>query len=63
MPSLDLITEAERRFGLPVLSAATAGAYTLLRRLDLDPTLPGAGQLLAGKPTSDNPIPTLEEVP
>lgn len=62
MPSLEIIAEAEHRFGLPVLSAATAAAYTLLCRLDLDPVLPGAGQLLAGKLTSGNPIP-LGQVP
>jgi maleate isomerase len=48
MPSLPLIGPAEQEFGLPVLSAATAGAYALLRHLDLPPVLPGAGQLLAG---------------
>ncbi|MBE1495460.1 maleate isomerase [Amycolatopsis lexingtonensis] len=48
MPSLDLVEPAEEEFGLPVLSAATAGAYALLRRLNLAPRLPGAGRLLAG---------------
>jgi maleate isomerase len=48
MPSLDLVAPAEAEFGLPVLSAATAGAYTLLRGLDLSPVLPGAGRLLSG---------------
>lgn len=48
MPSLDLVEPAEQEFGLPVLSAATAGAYALLRRLNLAPRLPGAGRLLAG---------------
>jgi maleate isomerase len=48
MPSLDLVTPAEEEFGLPVLSAATAGAYALLTGLGLDPALPGAGRLLAG---------------
>ncbi|WP_433504579.1 maleate cis-trans isomerase family protein [Pseudonocardia halophobica] len=48
MPSLDLVAPAEEEFGLPVLSAATAGAYALLRGLGLDPVLPGAGRLLAG---------------
>lgn len=47
MPSLDLIEQAETEFGLPVLSAATAGAHTLLRRLGLPAELPGAGTLLA----------------
>jgi maleate isomerase len=50
MPSLDLIGPAEQEFGLPVLSAATAGAYALLRRLGLPAILPGAGQLLDGSP-------------
>ncbi|WP_197377718.1 maleate cis-trans isomerase family protein [Mycolicibacterium baixiangningiae] len=46
MPSLDLIEPAEREFGLPVLSAATAGAYSLLRCLDLPVAIDGAGSLL-----------------
>ncbi|MBB4688751.1 maleate cis-trans isomerase family protein [Amycolatopsis jiangsuensis] len=48
MPSLELVGPAEEEFGLPVLSAATAGAYALLTGLGLDPVLPGAGRLLAG---------------
>lgn len=46
MPSLDLVDAAEREFGLPVLSAATAGAFSLLRSLDLPVSIPGAGSLL-----------------
>ncbi|MDV7356793.1 maleate cis-trans isomerase [Rhodococcus oxybenzonivorans] len=46
MPSLDLVEGAEDEFDLPVLSAATAGAYSLLRALDLDVDIPGAGSLL-----------------
>ncbi|HEY6295742.1 MAG TPA: Asp/Glu racemase [Streptosporangiaceae bacterium] len=46
MPSLELIAPAEAEFGLPVLSAASAGAYAVLRHLGLPATLPGAGQLL-----------------
>lgn len=46
MPSLDLVAEAETEFGVPVLSAATAGAYTLLRRLNLPIDIPQAGSLL-----------------
>jgi maleate isomerase len=46
MPSLDLIEGAEAEFGLPVLSAATAGAYSLLKALGEAPVLPGAGRLL-----------------
>jgi len=46
MPSLDLVPVAEDEFGLPVLSAATAGAYSLLTGLGLAPDIPGAGRLL-----------------
>ncbi|SDF94293.1 maleate cis-trans isomerase family protein [Klenkia brasiliensis] len=51
MPSLSLIDAAEAEFGLPVLSAATAGAYSLLRALDLPVDLPGAGSLLRADAT------------
>ena len=47
MPSLSLIDAAEHEFGLPVLSAATAGAYSVLRALSLSVDIPGAGSLLA----------------
>jgi maleate isomerase len=47
MPSLSLVESAEHELGLPVLSAATAGAFTLLDRLGLAVDLPGAGRLLA----------------
>lgn len=46
MPSLALIEAAESEFGVPVLSAATAGAYSLLRSLGLPAELPDAGRLL-----------------
>ncbi|MDV6302257.1 MULTISPECIES: maleate cis-trans isomerase [Rhodococcus] len=46
MPSLPLVQAAEDEFGIPVLSAATAGAYSLLRALDLPIDLPDAGSLL-----------------
>ena len=49
MPSLPLIEMAEVEFGLPVLSASTATAFTLLRRLDLPTALPGAGLLLQAR--------------
>jgi maleate isomerase len=48
MPSLPLVEQAEAELGLPVLSAATAGAYAILRRLGLSAELPRAGSLLAG---------------
>nr|WP_271212092.1 maleate cis-trans isomerase [Rhodococcus wratislaviensis]GLK38453.1 maleate isomerase [Rhodococcus wratislaviensis] len=46
MPSLDLVQTAEDEFELPVLSAATAGVYSLLRALGLPVDIPGAGGLL-----------------
>jgi maleate isomerase len=48
MPSLAAIQTAEDRFGLPVLSAATATTYQIMNSIGLDPRLPGAGALLAG---------------
>ena len=57
MPSLELISPAEEEFGLPVLSAATAGAYSLLRHLGLPAILPGAGRLLAtGRSARSGPL-------
>ena len=47
MPSLPLVQQAEDEFGLPVLSAAMAGAFTLLDQLGLPVDLPDAGRLLA----------------
>lgn len=49
MPSLPLVERAEQELGLPVLSAATAGAFCLLRVLGLPTEVPGAGSLLAGR--------------
>lgn len=46
LPSLALVPVAEEEFGLPVLSAATAGAYSLLTGLGLTADIPGAGTLL-----------------
>lgn len=46
MPSLDLVDAAEKEFGLPVLSAATAGAYSILTAHGLTLAIPGAGSLL-----------------
>lgn len=46
MPSLRLVQPAEDEFGLPVISAATAGAYSILRSLGLDVNIQGAGSLL-----------------
>lgn len=46
MPSLDLVQAAEDEFGVPVLSAATAGAYCLLRAAGMSVDIPDAGSLL-----------------
>jgi len=54
MPSLSLVEAAEAEFGLPVLSAATAGAYSVLRALGLRVDIPGAGRLLRADRT---PVP------
>lgn len=47
MPSLALIAQAEAEFGIPVISAATAGAFSVLRALNLPAAVEGAGSLLA----------------
>jgi maleate isomerase len=48
MPSLAAIQPVEDEAGLPVLSAATATAFTILTELGLAPIVPNAGSLLAG---------------
>jgi maleate isomerase len=48
MPSLSLVEPAEQRFGLPVVSAATARAYSIQRAADLPLAVDGAGALLRG---------------
>ncbi|MDH6292443.1 maleate cis-trans isomerase family protein [Rhodococcus opacus] len=53
MPSLDLVDAAERELGVPVISAATAGAYKILRSLDIPVDIPNAGSLLR----TDAPVP------
>lgn len=52
MPSLAVIEEAEQRFGLPVISAATASAFDLLGRLGIEPQIACAGALLRGRDCS-----------
>lgn len=49
MPSLASIAPVERACGVPVLSAASATVYAILRALDLPTRVPGAGYLLSGK--------------
>ena len=51
MPSLDIIEEAEQRLGLPVISAATASAFELLRQLGIEPDIQNAGGLLRPRAT------------
>ncbi|MGI5129737.1 maleate cis-trans isomerase family protein [Pseudonocardia sp. CA-107938] len=46
MPSLAAIEAVEERFGLPVLTAATATAREVLCALGVDPVVPGGGALL-----------------
>lgn len=46
MPSLALVDAAEAELGVPVVTAATAGAYSILTALDLPLQLTGAGALL-----------------
>lgn len=48
MPSLDAIQVVEDRLGVPVLSAAVATAWQMLRVIGRDAVVPGAGALLAG---------------
>jgi maleate isomerase len=49
MPSLPSIQPVEDRLGIPVVSAATATAYSILTALGLRPEIPGAGTLLSGR--------------
>jgi maleate isomerase len=49
MPSLPSIQPVEDRLGVPVVSAATATAYSILSRLGLRPEIPRAGSLLSGR--------------
>lgn len=52
MPSLTLIDSAEQELGVPVISAATAGAYSILRASNLPLTINGAGALLRSESTT-----------
>lgn len=48
MPSLGAIARVEAMTGKPVVTAAAATTYAMLRKLDLEPFVPGAGALLSG---------------
>ncbi len=47
MPSLAAVEPVQQRVGIPVVTAATATTFALLRELHLEPVVPGAGALLA----------------
>ena len=49
MPSLPAIQAVEEAYGKPVLSAATATAWTILKDLGLPTDAPAAGSLLSGR--------------
>lgn len=48
MPSLPAVQAVEDELGLPVITAATATTYEILKALGHQPAIPGAGRLLAG---------------
>ena len=48
MPSLPVIAQVEAMTGKPVITAAVATTYAMLKRLELDRIVPGAGALLSG---------------
>ncbi len=48
MPSLPAVAKVEAQTGKPVLTAAIATTYAMLKALDLEPIVPGAGALLSG---------------
>lgn len=49
MPSLPSVQAIEDRIGLPVLSAAVATTYMMLKKLGLSSSVPGFGSLLSGR--------------
>ncbi|MCP2053123.1 UNVERIFIED_ORG: maleate isomerase [Pseudomonas fluorescens] len=48
MQSLPVVAKVEAQTGKPVLTAAIATTYAMLKALDLEPVVPGAGALLSG---------------
>jgi maleate isomerase len=42
------VAKVEAMTGKPVITAAIATTYAMLRHLDLEPIVPGAGALLSG---------------
>ncbi len=49
MPSLASVQRVQDQLGLPVVSAAIATVYRMLKVLELDTRVPDAGELLSGK--------------
>ena len=48
MPSLAAVAEVEAVTRKPVVTAAIATTYAMLKALELEPIVPGAGALLSG---------------
>ncbi len=48
MPSLSVVPRVEALTGKPVLTASIATTYAMLKALDLEAVVPGAGALLSG---------------
>jgi maleate isomerase len=48
MPSLPVVAQVEAQTGKPVITAAIATTYAMLKALDLERIVPGAGALLSG---------------
>ncbi|RIX98515.1 Asp/Glu racemase [Aureimonas flava] len=48
MPSLASVSKVEALTGKPVVTAAIATTYQMLKALELEPVVPGAGALLSG---------------
>ncbi|MBX6317505.1 Asp/Glu racemase [Pigmentiphaga sp.] len=48
MPSLPVVAKVEAQTGKPVVTAAIATTYAMLKALNLEPIVPGAGTLLSG---------------
>ncbi|PLT35950.1 aspartate/glutamate racemase family protein [Bacillus sp. V5-8f] len=49
MPSLEAIQKVEDEIGKPVISAAVATVYKILKSLNLKPYVPNSGKLLSGE--------------
>ncbi|MGJ9385739.1 maleate cis-trans isomerase family protein [Salipaludibacillus sp. CF4.18] len=49
MPSQPVIQKVQDQLGIPVITAASATVYQILKNLNLNTTVPDAGELLSGK--------------